>query len=422
MSAKTLQKESPTRPPGTPSGTVALIMNNEADQKTAMSSLRAHSRFRMEVKDESALFHANKGAGERLNAYDVLVINNGNYHEPTPEGKVTYGIRMAKRFRDEGFTGQILLLKQGNAMSDAYEGEQLEAARKRHIAHFVEGGMLHWVPKDFVAQVDALVEAQRGKTELKSEGVHGHVGIVAKGAKSRAELNTVLEKERRKHREYQLTDIPDGVGGADKQDVVVVHVSTEAEAKDLEPKLRALRNGGFQGKILLIAEESDVFNEEVHPTTAIGIKLQKEGVVDDVLETSSVLHSVDSIGDRVARLAWARYLEKQRAEGLGEWGLEQRLEKLERTEAKWPESLQLQGHEIRAIGEGVRAYALQKQVVGGGAAPKFTYAAFAKEMDAQWDKGLREALEHKVDGKGKSRWDAGKHMPRDITEAEQARA
>ncbi|MBY0407341.1 MAG: hypothetical protein K2Q01_06580, partial [Rickettsiales bacterium] len=58
----------------------------------------------------------------------------------------------------------------------------------------------------------------------------------------------------------------------------------------------------------------------------------------------------------------------------------------------------------------------------GGAAPKFTYAAFAKELDAQWDKGLREALEHKVDGKGKSRWDAGKHMPRDITEAEQARA
>lgn len=360
---------------------------------------------------------------EAMNAYDVIVIESADQLELNPDVRYRHGLTLATSLREHGYKGQILMLTTADAPAEIQQ-----AMRKALDAGVYQMGMDEYVvqrtPHLFCQAVDSLVRQGRDKASAADKGgVKGHIGYVCEDHTTQRALTDMLGKEARRHRHYTTEPLDiRTLKGAMAHDVLIVHMPSDAEsAREYDKTIRAMRKAGFEGKILVLDEDHELVGGALPASYSLVVALRRDGIVDEVVSEHELQHAPNRTGDIIAQLAYARMMEKERAEAFKEWGLEGKLAKLMRAEDAWPEKLRLDDNDIQRLRDAVTAFALAKQVVGGGAAPVFSDVAFGKELDVVWDGVHKTLLQGKKNEEGVSRWEGNKPRPMTHEEREKAK-
>lgn len=388
------------------SGSVVIVYNRPSTHMGLHAALQDHAKLHYDVE----LLHEDKTKvkSARLSGADVVVF------ESSADGRAV--IAKAKALRNAGYKGKVLVLSGDDIVMGALE--------KRHIADAINAGIVdHTIPLShlkrdvlpFVTMVDDLMRARVAEPHADVGDITAVVGVVSPVGHECADTKKLLAGEAKRGCHYEVADAEALTPAfAANKDVLVVHLAqSDAMAIQQMDAIVAVRKAGFTGKILVIEQHpQDMDAPKSAERKGRAGALVKDGVTDEMVMPLKGRQS-QLVTDAVARLAWSRQIEKDRAAGLVEWGLEGRMEKLERTEREWPEALQLSHAQLKEIERKVLAAAHKKMVPGDTPLPAFAYPVFAKEMEAVLAAALEKALREK-DG----RWDKAAKAPRAMTQAE----
>lgn len=369
-------------------GRVAMV-TEQSDHGTKMAAtLKSRAKLNYTVDNVGAAFVDKASAGSMVRDYDVVVIQN----EPASYGHLQKpsalkGVDVARRMREGGYEGQILLLEGQWGLSPRKDEAVEKALKDGVVNQFITLEDYAATPTVLAKAVDGLMLEQRKKNAARAP-VSATIGLVGCPGMLGDNLEKSLANEKQFRRDYTVSrqaEVPPLTQAAD-MDIMVVYRALDPTKRDAqEAALVKLRQGGYEGKIMVMVgahAEKDAYTD-----------LQRKRIIDGVVSYSDAGIMAD-----IAKLAEESQKQRAVVSAKHDEFTRGKLESLERAEREWPEALRLTHDEMEGIAAAAR---------------------HARDVSHGWDAALQKALARKVnEATGKSRWEEGEKAPRMMSHAE----